>query len=85
MQYEFLKAKFQKDVCSMIPFVQIFKIQNNAVQIFMDAYLFNTIIKVWRENMYTNLRRVVTSGNSENKMAQHRVQNFKIKILSKKW
>lgn len=51
----------------------------------MDAYLFNTIIKVWRENMYTNLRRVVTSGNSENKMAQHRVQNFKIKILSKKW
>lgn len=51
----------------------------------MDAYLFNTIIKVWMENMYTNLRRVVTSGNSENKMAQHHVQNFKIKILSKKW
>lgn len=34
----------------------------------MDAYLFNIIIKIWMENMYTNLRTVVTSGDSENKM-----------------
>lgn len=34
----------------------------------MDAYLFNTIIKVWMENMYTNWRPMVTYGDSEKKV-----------------
>ena len=57
----------------------------------MDAYLLNKIIKIWMKNMYTNLRIVVTSGDSEKKLVdgripsglQHYEQNLKIKILSK--
>lgn len=39
----------------------------------MDAYLLNKIIKIWMKNMYTNLRIVVTSGDSEKKLVDGRI------------
>lgn len=39
----------------------------------MDAYILSTVINMCMENMYTNVRIVVVSGDSEKKLVGGRV------------